>query len=62
MELMIKLDRDDARVLSQLLDKMIEITWPPQCDVYTRIADKLSSAVDEVGYSRPGDRFHVIAQ
>jgi hypothetical protein len=49
MEVMIKLDRDDARVLRQLLDKMIELTWPPQCDVYTRISDKLVLAEDEAG-------------
>jgi hypothetical protein len=49
MQVMIKLDRDDARVLRQLLDKMIELTWPPQCDVYTRISDKLVLAEEEAG-------------
>jgi hypothetical protein len=48
MELVIKLDHDDARVLRQLLDKMIELTWPPQCDVYSRISDKLLLA-EEAG-------------
>ena len=49
MELVIKLDHDDARVLRQLLDKMIELTWPPQCDVYNRISDKLVLAEEEAG-------------
>jgi hypothetical protein len=49
MELVIKLDEDDARVLCQLLDKMIELTWPPQCDVYARISDKLVLAKEEAG-------------
>jgi hypothetical protein len=62
MELILKLDRDDARVLSQLLDKMTELTWPPQCDVYSRISDKLLLAVEEAGCSIPDDRFDVIAQ
>lgn len=49
MELVIKLDHDDARVLRQLLDKMKELTWPPQCDVYNRISDKLVLAEEEAG-------------
>lgn len=62
MELMITLDRDDARVLHQLLDKMTELTWPPQCHVYSRISNKLSMAVKDAGFSAQDQRFHVIAQ
>jgi hypothetical protein len=61
MELMIKIDTDDARVLSQLLDKMTELTWPPQCDVYSRISDKLLLAVEDPDCSIPDNRFDVIA-
>jgi hypothetical protein len=49
MEVVIRLDRDDARVLHQLLKKMTEITWPPQCDVYDRISEKLVLAEEEAG-------------
>jgi uncharacterized protein YlaN (UPF0358 family) len=61
MELMIKLDTDDARVLHQLLKKMTELTWPPQCDVYNRISDKLMLAEKEAGLCKEDQRFHVIA-
>jgi hypothetical protein len=61
MDLIIKLDTDDARVLHQLLKKMSELTWPPQCDVYNRISDKLMLAEKEAGLCKEDQRFHVIA-
>jgi hypothetical protein len=61
MELMIKLDSDDARVLHQLLKKMTELTWPPQCDVYNRISNKLILAEEEAGLFKEEQGFPVTA-
>ena len=62
MELVIKLDKDDARVLRQLLDKMTELTWPPQCDVYNRISDKLVLALEDADGSPQDQVLHVTAR
>ena len=62
MDVVIKLDRDDARVLHQLLKKMTEITWPPQCDVYNRISEKLVLAEEEADLFKEEKPFLVTAQ
>jgi uncharacterized protein YlaN (UPF0358 family) len=62
MELLIKLDIDDARVLRLLLHKMADLTWPPQCDVYHRISDKLVVAEEEAGFSTRDHRAGITAE
>jgi len=47
MELVINLELDDARILRDLLKKMTAVSWPPQCDVYNRISEKIATAQDQ---------------